>query len=187
MKKERNRIQGKGYKKKDANEGGTGFSLIEMLVVVFVFSVLGVVSTQILALSLRSAKKSESIIEVKSNLEYTLSNMERLLRNAKNIEPSTTTKLNYKDSEDRLAWFECVTSGTDTYIASGSSLLGTVRVTANDVIVNCVDVFEPIYYDEGSGMQDMVTIELTGVDAELGAGVEGASVTVSTQVKLRSY
>jgi prepilin-type N-terminal cleavage/methylation domain-containing protein len=161
-----------------------GFSLIEMLVVIFVFSILGVVSTQILALSLRSSQKSESIGEVRANLEYAVSTMERLLRNAKSVDcdTSTLTKLEYEGEYGGNVYFELVSSGSDTYIASASS---AVRLTSNRVKITNAEIFS--CNNDPPGVPPTVTIRLVGQDAALEAGAEGASVTVETRVQLRTY
>ena len=168
----------------------SGFSLMEMLVVVFVFSILGVVSTQILALSLRGSQKSESVGEVRSNVEYAVSTMERLLRNAQSINVSDSCNLSYSnrlyytDENGVEGSFECITSSTGGYIASGSALL---RITSNRVRILCsgYSIFScPL--PAGDAPQS-VLIELCGEDANLGTGVEGASVTVRTQLQLRTY
>ena len=62
-----------------------GFSLIEMLVVVVVFSILAIITTQSLLNSLRTAKKSQNVNVVKENLEVSASAIERLLRNAEDV------------------------------------------------------------------------------------------------------
>ena len=169
----------------------SGFSLMEMLVVVFVFSILGVVSTQILALSLRGSQKSESVGEVRANVEYAVSTMERLLRNAKSINVSTNSCsppnshiLYYTDENGVEGSFECLTSGAEGYIASGSALL---RITSNRVRILCSGYSVFSCPPPAGNAPQSVLIELRGVDANLGTGVEGASVTVRTQLQLRTY
>lgn len=185
MRKTRYRVQSIVNKEQNSPRVRGGFSLIEMLVVIFVFSVLGVVSTQILALSLRGTKKSESISEVRANLEYAASNMERLLRNATSIEDcSTGTKLEYKDENGVPAYFECKTLGSDICIASGSASLGEVKITSSKVKMACSGAFS---CDIPTDTPHVAYITLRGEDAELGVGIEGSSVTVRTQIQLRNY
>jgi prepilin-type N-terminal cleavage/methylation domain-containing protein len=166
-------------------QSSAGFSLMEMLVVVFVFSILGVVATQILALSLRGSGKSESIGETRANIEYAVSNMERLLRNATEIDSSCgvagTNILMYTDENGEPGEFECDTGGN--YIASGSA---SIPITSDAVEIDCNgSVF--ICPAPATNVPQTVLIEVTGQDAQLGTGVEGSSVTVKTQVQLRNY
>ncbi len=156
-----------------------GFSLIEMLVVLFVFSILGIVSTQILALSLRGSKKSESIGEVRSNVEYAASTMERLLRNAKSITTCNGTTLEYVDEFGNVGLFECDTG----IIASGSGALVS-NLTSDRVSITCSGIFACVY---PLNLPPSISITLVGEDANLGTGAEGSSVTVMTQLQLRTY
>lgn len=169
------------YKVKRLNNSLNGFSLVEMLVVIFVFSILGIVTTQVLALSLRGAKKSESIGEVRANVEYTVSTMERLLRNAKSINCVSATRLDYIDERGNTGQFNCVDTGTESYIASGSASL---RITSNKVKITCASIFSCTF---PANAPPSVSITLTGRDAVLESGVEGSSVTVNTQMQLRTY
>lgn len=168
-----------------------GFSLVEMLVVIFIFSILGVVTTQSLALSLRGSKKSESIGAVKENLEYTVSTMERLLRNAKSIDVTacnaSQNRLDYVDEYGVSAYFEC--SNADARVASGSATTSTI-MTSNQVEILCSAAgYSPFSCQESADPNSppSVSIELHGRDADLGSGVEGADVTVKTKVLLRTY
>jgi prepilin-type N-terminal cleavage/methylation domain-containing protein len=167
----------------NSRQSSAGFSLIEMLVVIFVFSILGVVSTQILALSLRSSQKSESIGEVRGNLEYAVSTMERLLRNAKSVNciTSTSIRLNYEGEYGGNVNFRRIVSGSDIYIASASS---AIRLTSNRVRITNEDIFS---CNDLPGIPPTVTIRLEGQDSTLQTGAEGASVIVETRIQLRTY
>ena len=57
-----------------------GFTLIEMLVVVFVFSIVGVMVTRSIQLTLRASRKSKAITEVQNNIDYAMNVIERRLR-----------------------------------------------------------------------------------------------------------
>ena len=62
-----------------------GFTLIELMVVVTLISIMGIMTTQILIINIRSQKKSEIIKEVKQNGDFALSVMENMVRNANDI------------------------------------------------------------------------------------------------------
>lgn len=72
-------------KRKLINNDRSGYSLIEILIVIGIFAVLSVVSTQAVLLSLRGAKKSESIVNVKEELDYASDIISRQLQSALTI------------------------------------------------------------------------------------------------------
>lgn len=164
-----------------------GFSVMEMLVVIFVFSILGVISTQILALSLRSSQKSESIGEARANVMYAIGVMERLLRNATEIDVEkcnlTPNKLQYINDQGENCFFECQTTEDKGYIVSGCGLDPEVRLTSSKVDIECSQVFS---CEETAGVPPSVTILLNG-SVGLDKDVDSADVTVQTNVQLRTY
>ncbi|MCX7928282.1 MAG: type II secretion system GspH family protein [Patescibacteria group bacterium] len=168
-----------------------GFSLVEMIIVISVFSILAVVVTQSLTLSLRGAQKGRAVGSVRENLEFAISVMERQLRNAKslNCAESNHNTLVYVDSYGNNARFACVTQGVQTYIASGSASL--TRLTNSSVnVVNCNDTSttERIFScTQGSGSPDSVIIKIRASDASGVGQAEGSSETFTTQISLRNY
>ncbi|MFH1971121.1 MAG: type II secretion system protein, partial [Patescibacteria group bacterium] len=62
-----------------------GLSLIEILVTVTVFTILGVLVTSSVFLTLRSTNKSNSTIKIRDNVNYFLSTIQRQLRGAQAI------------------------------------------------------------------------------------------------------
>lgn len=168
-------------------QSGRGFSLIEMLVVLAVFSILAVVASQVLIISLRSARKSESVVVVKQNVDYAISTIERLLRNAQDItfcSPGGTSQLDYIDENNKAGRFRCTCAGSDCYIASGSA--SPVRITSDDVtITNCGSVFTcPV---PAPNVAESVIINLKAKHSGLGTGVEGAEVTAKSKILLRTF
>lgn len=161
----------------------SGYSIIEMLVAIGVFAIVGIVVTNSLASSFKNSSKSNSISNVKSNIDYAISTMERLLRNAQSIDnsSSTSTRLNYEDEYGNNTYFQCV-SGSPNYIASGSA---SVKLTSDQVIVDCSSVFT--YPVSQPGVPQIVEITLKGTDKNMGTSVEGASVTSKTRILLRNY
>lgn len=161
-----------------------GFSLAEMLIVVFVFTTLGLILTRSLAITLRSSRKSEDVSTVKQEVEFVLSTMERLLRNAKGLDCGTSSDwiLNYLDEYGTETSFSCVGYNGNTYIASGSS---NVRLTSPNITIinnncgifsNCSDSSVPH------------SVDITISAKRLGAGGgESSQVTLKTKVLLRNY
>jgi prepilin-type N-terminal cleavage/methylation domain-containing protein len=159
------------------------FTLLEILVVVSIFAVLGILITRSVILTLSGGRKSESIVNVRENLDYSLGVMERQLRNANSVTDCTnadTSKISYVDSNGNPATFSCVNAGNPNlvgYIASGSARLSnnSVNVTA------CSFVCEL-----GVGIPSSITISLVGKDASA-SGTENSVVTTVTKVSLRNY
>lgn len=150
-----------------------GYSLIEILVVLSVFGILAVVSTQAVLLSIRSSRKSESSITVKDNLDIALSTIERQLRFAQSVDCVSSTQVNYIDTRGTSTSFSC--PANLGYIASGSA-----RLTSSDVDVTCSFACSV----EVTGATPSVTVSLTGSE-ENTTGVEGATSTSTTTIFLR--
>ena len=166
-----------------------GLSLIEVLVVITIFSVLGVLVTQSVVLTLVGSRKSESIIHARENLDYALNIIERQIRNASYVysdasytapcpNSGDTSSIYYKDQNGKESSFSCVYMGSDSYVASGSARLtsGSVRVT--DCSFTCTA--------GATGAPDFVTIELSLAE-DSASGAQGANVSASTQIRLRTY
>lgn len=167
-----------------------GLSLIEVLVVMTIFAVLGVLVTQSIVLTLVGSRKSESIIHARENLDYALNIIERQIRNASYVygdssytipcpNSGDTSSIYYKDQNNKESSFSCVYIGLDdSYVASGSARLtsGNVRVT------NCSFTCTV----GATGAPDLVTIELSLAE-DSASGAQGAEVSASTQIRLRNY
>jgi prepilin-type N-terminal cleavage/methylation domain-containing protein len=158
-----------------------GYSLIELLVVLVVFSVLTIILTQSMASSLRGSRKSENIIEVKQNIDFALSTMERLLRNAQSLTCTSNVRLDYIDEHGAAGVFQC-SGGLNGHIASGSAAL---RLTNSLVYIDCsAGVFQcPL---PAAGVPPRVEIVLRGRDV-FTPGVESAVVSSPVRVQLRTY
>lgn len=160
-----------------------GLSLIEILVVVTIFAVLGILVTQSVILTVRGSKKSETLVRVRENLNYAMGVVERQLRNSDSIpacqsQPSVT-RIDYTDQEGNPSYFLCQgLGGEDSYIASESA-----RLTSSEtVVVSCS--FECNY---GTGTTPpSVTINFSAKDANA-LGSESSLVTISNQIFLRNY
>lgn len=167
-----------------------GFSMVELLVVVVIFSMIGYLTTVSIALTMRGARKSEALLEVRSNVSYSMSIMERLLRGAR--DPNCLTPfdslgvgdnlgIEYYDQAGQIVSFSCE-GGVNGYIASASARITNDKVnidcSAGNIVFNCLF--------PGGGIPPTVLITLNASSAEI-QGPEGAEVTQSTQVLLRSY
>jgi len=164
--------------------------MIELLVVVVIFTMIGYLTTVSLALTMRGARKSEAILEVRSNVSYSMSIMERLLRGAR--DPNCLTPFDslgvgdnlgveYYDQSGELVSFSCE-NGSNGYIASDSA-----RITNDKVSIDCTPgnvVFNCLF--PGGGVSPTVMITLNASSSEI-QGPEGSQLTSSTQILLRSY
>src|SRR5258706_1571075 len=160
-----------------------GISLLEILVVVSIFAVLGILITRSVLLTLGGGKQSESLIKVRENLNYSMGVIERQLRNANSITDCTNTdtkQIAYLDQNGIASTFSCVNVGAaDTigYVASGSA-----QLTNNNVnITSCSFVCTL-----GSSTPSSVNISFEAKDATA-LGTENSTVTTSTQIFLRNY
>ena len=159
-----------------------GFSLLEILVVITVFSILAILTTQAVLLTLRGSKKSESLTKVRGNVDYSLAVIERNIRNADAIvncsgssDSSTVLYIDENGVETSFSFVDGVDGG---YIASASG-----RLTSNEVDVTSCS-FE---CEEGVGeVNPAITISITARDAVLSA-MEGGEITISTKIFLRNY
>lgn len=155
---------------------------MELLVVISIFSVIIVISTQAIVLTLRSSRKGESLITVRENIDYAFAVMERHIRSAEDITCSANKRiLNYTDKWGEPASFSCI-GGSAGYIASGSA-----RITSDEVKINCNSVNSIFDCNLSAGdAPPSVDIAVTGTKTGESA-VEGAEVTSSTKILLRTY
>jgi prepilin-type N-terminal cleavage/methylation domain-containing protein len=162
----------------------SGMSLLEILVVVAIFAVLGIIVTRSVILTLQGTKKTESLVRARENLDYSLNIIERGIRNASAITqcPNTDqTVINFLDQDGSPASFSCINPGSDSsYLASGSA---DIRLTTDSVkILSCSFACTPA----GGANPPVVAIDLSVQDASA-SGIPGSVVTASTQIYLRNY
>jgi len=153
-----------------------GISLLEILVVVSIFAVLGILVTRSVLLTLGGGKKSETVIKIRENLNYSVGVMERQLRNANSISDCTnanTSVISYLDQNDVASTFSCLSG----YVASGSAKLTNDNVKVTSCSFTCV---------LGSTGPSSVKIDLEATDAQA-TGLDNTIISTSTQVFLRNY
>ena len=157
-----------------------GLSLIEILIVVSIFAVLGILTTRSVILTLRGAKKSDSQITVRENLNYSLSVIERQLRNAKEIvtcSGGASGRVDYISNEGLTTSFSCGSNGTDTYVASGSG-----RLTGSDIKISGCSF---TCTQESINKPPIISVSFTGESVVTGS--ESSKVSVQSEVVLRNY
>lgn len=167
---------------KRKNKNIKGLSLIEIMIVITIFAVIGLLSSRSIFLTIRGAKKSDSLIRVRENVNYSLSVIERQIRNAQEItcpNPSTL-RVDYLPSDSlQESSFSCLSVGpTNGYIASGSA-----RLTSNDISITACS-FSCIQTDINT--PPVVNVSISAQDT-VSQSVEKGSVSIETQITLRNY
>ncbi len=158
-----------------------GFSLVEVLVVLAVFAILGIVMSQSLLLILRNSRKSDTSNKVRESLDFAIASMERQLHNAIDVSPcpnANTATITVMDQGRQTYSFACTNIGPAGYIASASA-----RMTSTDIsIVACSFVCSPA----SASVPTSVTIDIAAQDANA-VGPENTKVMDSTTVYLRTH
>lgn len=116
------------------NKKETGFTLVELLVVISVLGIMAVMALQIFLSLIRSSTKTEVLGRVKQNGDYALSVMERMIRNSREILECDTDHILIKNPDGRESNFRFC-GDPDFLIASESGDLecGEVRLTSDQV------------------------------------------------------
>ncbi|MFZ5932781.1 MAG: PulJ/GspJ family protein [Patescibacteria group bacterium] len=157
------------------------FSLIEILLVVAIFAILGVLISRVILTTLKGSNRSDSLVRVRENLDYALAVMERQIRNSESVVACPNPdplRVDYRDTDGVSTYFSCVNVRSNGYIASGSA-----RLTSDEVnITSCSFSCSP-----ASGRTPpSVTINLSAKDV-FAQGIEQAQVTATTKIFLRTY
>lgn len=165
-----------------------GISLVEILIVITIFALLGLIVSSSLILTIHGTKKSDAAIKVRENINYSLSVIERNLRNAKSVtvcaEEGDTNPDNYKsityiDQYGVSSTFSCVNTGSDnSYIASGSAKLSSGDVNVTNCSFSCAQ-------PEDLSKPPFVSVEISATNTG-GSGVLNASVSAETRIYLRN-
>lgn len=156
----------------------SGLSLIEILVVITVFSILAILATRGVLLTLRGSRKSDALGRVRENVGYSIAVMERNLRNAQTIDCSSETQIDYTDPNSTAGYFSCENIGSGGYVSSSSARLTNDQVNVTACTFTCAAAT--------TGVPPSVDINITAEDANT-QGAEGGQVTIQTQVNLRTY
>ena len=162
--------------------GPKGFSLVEILVVITIFGIVGVLATQGLFLTFRGTRKSDSVRQVREELNYATAVMERLLHNALSGPGRVDCpvsyaglRVEYTDLQNQSASFSCEDIAGVGYVASRSARLTSENIMITDCNFTCnTDV---------SGSVTSVDIQLTGQVDEV-SGFGSNETEVNTKIYL---
>lgn len=165
----------------------SGFSLIEILIVVVMFSILAIVATQTTISSLTNARKSDSSTEVRQNLEYAASVVERNVRNASVITTPCTvagaqsSSVGYLDDKGAPGSFLCQSMAGGSYLAQDTT---SSRLTSTNIVLTTCR-----FTCTSSGVpQDPPEVRLDLVGQRVTTdSVIRSPVSISTVIYLRSY
>lgn len=139
-------IQNLEFRMQNFKSGG-GFTLIEILAVIFVLSTIGVLVAAIITSSLRGTNKTNTITAVRQNGFFAIAQMTKMIQNAKRLEypyscisppsptpPPASSYLEINSPDGGETRFEC--SGS-TISSNSGSLLDTSAVSVNSCSFTC--------------------------------------------------
>lgn len=169
----------------------SGFTLIEVLMMIFVMGIVVVMGSNLFFSIMKGASKAEIQKEVKQNGDYAMSIMEKMIRNAQEIVENSDDqictasmkKIKIKNPDGGETEFGCLASSGITQLASSSALLTSENISlgssceASDLEFTCDDNSSP----------ENVTISFTLYQAQGGKVEEKAQVKFQTKVSLRTY
>ena len=174
-----------------------GFTLFEVIIVIFLFSMISVAGTSMFFSILKTTTKAEIEKELKQNGTYAITSMENMIRNARSIvncETSVSDRyLIIQNQHGTTNKLECVYDNvaqtaaiaSDSGVITNNALTGTnVTVSApgegcggSTLVFNCLNT-----------IPQSVGIGFTLRQAVIGGKVEDqASVSFQTSVSLRNY
>lgn len=119
--------------------GEVGFTLMEMLVVLAIFSVIGVIATSSLSSIFRGAVKTDYVKEIKQNGDYAISVIETTLRNGTIADAncagaaSTSLQVISATSSAIMTTFTCQVSGSLRRLHQDSTVDNFLTNTSVDI------------------------------------------------------
>lgn len=162
-----------------------GFSLIEILIVITLFSILAFLVTQSTLQSFRGTRKADASGKVRDSLDFAASTVERNVRNAKSITSAATTcdgtsrtSLSYVDQSGTTRVFSYNGNAANGYLA-----LDGVRITSADITVTSLSFSCTITSVVNPPVIDyVISGKALNVDT-----TEESFTTISRRVVLRVY
>ena len=116
-----------------------GFTLIEVLIVLAIFSAIALVVSQTLFTTLSGAAKSEIATNIKQEGNYVLSVMERAIHNATQITSCGGGRIDYRDTYSRPGWFSC----TGGIVSSSSATITSNTTNVTGCSITCSPAVPP--------------------------------------------
>lgn len=173
-----------------------GFTLIEMIIVLGLFSVVSIAVVSVLLASLRTARKADVSRRLKDSGNSAMNTMASTIRSANRItacagSADVSQYVDYVDANDTPAFFECKTQGSppNTYIASGSGTMAAPisvkRLTSERVNLNPCQISCPPPAGSETEIR-AVEISFTVYPVTSGNTSEVSSTPFRNRVTLRS-
>lgn len=158
-----------------------GFSLIEILVGVALFAVLGTVSSVMLLSTMRGARKAEVINIAKNEGQFALNSITQMARFAKAATCGSTISLTLTKTDDTDVSYDLVTVTGRGTIASGSADLTSQKM-------NVTECAGGMFTCNGRNVRICFNIDAAGAsDVTESAGTVGTGIKFVTTVVLRNY
>jgi prepilin-type N-terminal cleavage/methylation domain-containing protein len=166
-------------KDKTGKNRNYAYSLIEILIVIGIFAIFLMIVTQSIVLTLRGSKKSESVVNVKEELEYASNTIERNLASAQKVTcTGNPQEIQYISRYGPQGTFSCLDiSGADPRIASSSGAT-TYRLTSNKISITACN-FTCTTESGGTSIVFNISGNARGLKS-----VEGATYSTSKKVFL---
>lgn len=154
-----------------------GFSLIEIIVVIGLFSIVAVITTQVILRTIANTSTSNSSTRARENLENALSVVERSIRGSHQISCVSTTRVEFLNPNDQLESLECSSAGNGNLFYNSQPLVSG-EIVVNECSLACVTT-------SGHTAPNGVNIVLSGKDLESAYNV--SPIRLQTTVYNRSY
>lgn len=176
--------------KSEVKSQKSGFTLIEILVVVGILGIIAVIGSNMFFTVFRGSTKTKVLTTVKQNGDYALSVIGRMVRNSseilKNSDGQVCTlgmkKIKIKNPDKGETEFACLEVGTvNGRIASNSAQITSDEVKVDNCSFDCSS--------SGQFYPETVTISFT-LSQNIGAAPrpeEEASMDFKTTVSIRNY
>lgn len=169
----------------------TGFTLVEILVVISILAIIVVAGSNMFFTLLRGSSKAKTLQLVKQNGDYAISVMERMVRNARNVSGlGSSSSIVIQNPDGQQTTFECCGTSSDLMIASISGTLTCqqARLTSGEVkVISCPFVFSVVPGVTGT-KPAVVTIKFSLSQAAVTTRPEEqAAIDFQTTVSLRNY
>jgi prepilin-type N-terminal cleavage/methylation domain-containing protein len=130
-----------------------GYTFIELLAVISIFSVIGIAIVSILFTTLRGSRKSDLLVMLKQNGDFAISQMTNNIRYAKSLDtpascttPVTTKTITISSATDNgQTTYVCPAVSTSGITSNSASLVDTnaVAVTACNFVCTQQSVYDP--------------------------------------------
>jgi len=171
-----------------------GYTLIEIMIVTSIFAVLALLVSGVILQSVRNTQKSESLSNVRAELDNVVLVMERHLRNSDNMVGIGNTGdilsgIQYTDTTGVEARFVCMDDvGLGIVKVASQSTEPNWNDTSFDLtsdkvnVLNCNFSVEVGTYDIPDKVEVTIEAEAAGI-----TGVESGEVKIETILNLRNY